>query len=177
MSGYGPLPDAETEPDARAGYQTVVTRVREGFPGIPSHGGVDREVSTKVIVEVATDVEPAALARVGAPTRGRPTARSRRPETTAPSHTPGRLAPILSLPASNESHRLTRPRSLSCANRQSDCPRPLRQCPQMEIHTLVLQCGAAALRGQEPYRGTGKSQTQERRFRVGPEGRLLQGPT
>ena len=68
MSGYGPPPDAAPEPDARAGYQIVVTRVREGLPGIPSHGGVEREVSTKVIVVVATEFEPAAAATLGAAT-------------------------------------------------------------------------------------------------------------
>jgi hypothetical protein len=44
----------------------VVTRVREGLPGMPSHGGVEREGSTKVMVVDAADVEPAAAATVGA---------------------------------------------------------------------------------------------------------------
>ena len=35
----------------------VVTSVRDGRAAMPSQGGVDREVSTKVIVVVATEVE------------------------------------------------------------------------------------------------------------------------
>jgi hypothetical protein len=43
----------------------VVTSVRDGFSGMPFHGGVDREESVKVIVVVATaetaDVASAAV--------------------------------------------------------------------------------------------------------------------
>ena len=93
---------AATEPDACAGYHTVVTRVREGLPGIPSHGGVEREVSTKVIVVVATDVEPAAATRLGASTSGSAAAESAIPRASAPSDAILRIAPIRSLPALNE---------------------------------------------------------------------------
>jgi hypothetical protein len=85
MRGYGPPPDAATELDALVGYQIVVTRVREGLPGTPSHGGVERAVSTKVIVVVATNVELPAAATVGAPTVGSAKAQSRRQQATAPS--------------------------------------------------------------------------------------------
>ena len=101
MSGYGPLPAAVTEPDARAGYQMVVKRVREGVPAVPSHGGVEREVSTKVIVVLVTDVEPAAAATDGAPTNGSAMAETTRPNPTAPSDTL-RMALIRSLPVPNE---------------------------------------------------------------------------
>ena len=81
-----------------AGYQMVVTRVREGLSGIPSHAGVEREASTKVIVVVATDVEPAAPAVGEAPTSGSPMMASRMPRATAPGDTNRRIAAIRSLP-------------------------------------------------------------------------------
>jgi hypothetical protein len=101
MSGYGPSPDPAAEPDARAGYQRVVTRVREGLAGIPFHGGVERDVSTKVIVVVATDVELAAAPAVEVATKGRTMAESRRPEATAPSGAIRRIAPITPSPERN----------------------------------------------------------------------------
>ena len=90
---------AATEPAALAGYQMVVTRVRDGLPGIPSHGGVDRAVSTKVIVVVATDVELPAASTVEAPVNGRAKAQSARQHATAPSDIIRRTTPIRSLPA------------------------------------------------------------------------------
>src|SRR5271166_5522468 len=123
MSGYGPSPEAATESDTRAGYQMVVTRVREGLPGIPSHGGVEREVSTRVIVVVATKFEPAAAATVGAPTNGSAMAESRRPKATAPSDTIRRIAPIRSLPSLNEKPSSHKASPLSvCASGQSEAP-------------------------------------------------------
>ena len=94
MSGYGPSPDAATEPDARAGYQMVVTRVREGLSGMPAHGGVEREMSTKVSVVVATEFELAAAATVGTPTNAGPMAKSRRKKAIVPTDTTRWIASI-----------------------------------------------------------------------------------
>jgi hypothetical protein len=46
----------------------VVTRVREGFVATPSHEAVERDVSTKVIVVVATGTDVAAETVDGFPT-------------------------------------------------------------------------------------------------------------
>jgi hypothetical protein len=49
----------------------VVTSVREGLADAPSHGGVARDVSTKVIVVVETGATTAALAMWGKATGDR----------------------------------------------------------------------------------------------------------
>jgi hypothetical protein len=72
----------------------VVTRVREDFPGMPFHGGVGREVSTKVIVVVATGAEVAAPAAVVVPIVPTSVAESRKPQATAANNTVRRIAPI-----------------------------------------------------------------------------------
>jgi hypothetical protein len=73
----------EPEPAPPSGYQTVVTRVRDGFCGEPPHDGVDRELSTKVIVVVATPRGVVAPATVGKPADGSPAATGAIAHTTA----------------------------------------------------------------------------------------------
>jgi hypothetical protein len=75
----------------------VVTSVREGFPGMPFHAGVLREVSTKVIVVVAAGAELAAPATVFVPTVSSAVAESRNPQLTAASNIVPRVAPISAL--------------------------------------------------------------------------------
>jgi hypothetical protein len=65
----------------------VVTSVRDGFPGMPFHGGVLREVSTKVIIVFATCAELVAPAIVFVPTVPSSVAESRKPQATAASNT------------------------------------------------------------------------------------------
>jgi len=72
----------------------VVTRVLEGFPAIPFHGGVGREVSTKVIVVVVTGSELAATATALLATAASSVAQNRRTQVTATSNTLWRIAPI-----------------------------------------------------------------------------------
>src|ERR1700677_125316 len=86
----------------------VVTSVRDGRAGMPSQGGVDREVSTKVIAVVATRVELVApTAGVGAATPARAVAGRSRPRATAPTSPPRRIGLIpFSLP--DERHGATR---------------------------------------------------------------------
>ncbi len=63
----------------------VVTSVRDGRAGMPSQGGVDLEVSTKVIVIFATGAELVApTACVGAATPAKAVAGRSRPQATAP---------------------------------------------------------------------------------------------
>lgn len=94
ISGYGLPPDAAADPDLWAGYQMVVTRVREALAGMPSHAGVAREVSTKVIVVCATGVALAAPATAGGLAISGPPTISKRPKVTAPSATVRCIAPI-----------------------------------------------------------------------------------
>jgi hypothetical protein len=58
-----------------------------GFSGMPFHGGVGREVSTKVNVVVATGAEPAAPATVLVPTVPSSMAESRETQATVASKT------------------------------------------------------------------------------------------
>jgi F420-dependent methylenetetrahydromethanopterin dehydrogenase len=70
----------------------VVTSVREGVADMPFHGGVGREVSTKVIVVAVTGAELAAPA-AALPTAARSVAKSRMTQATATSKTLWRVAP------------------------------------------------------------------------------------
>jgi hypothetical protein len=72
----------------------VVTRVREGVPVMPFHGGVGREVSTKVIVVVVTGPELAAPATAFLPTAASSVAEIRKTKATATSKILWRVAPI-----------------------------------------------------------------------------------
>jgi hypothetical protein len=65
----------------------VVTSVREGVADMPFHGGVGREVSTKVIVVAVTGAE------LAAPAAARSVAKSRMTQATATSKTLWRVAP------------------------------------------------------------------------------------
>jgi hypothetical protein len=61
----------------------VVTRVREGFDATPPHAAVERDVSTNVIVVVATGTAVAAATADGVPTTAKPpTPESKRPKAT-----------------------------------------------------------------------------------------------
>jgi hypothetical protein len=85
----------------------VVTRVREGFPGMPFHGGVGREVSTKVVVVVVTGSELAAPATAFLPTAESSVAESRKTHATTTSNTLWPVVPIC-LPPLIEGHGVTR---------------------------------------------------------------------
>ena len=78
----------------------VVTSVRDGRAGMPSHGGVDREGSMKVIVVVATVAEvAAATASGGAATPTNAMAERSRPQASAPDSATRRIDRIpFSLP-------------------------------------------------------------------------------
>jgi hypothetical protein len=71
----------------------VVTSVREGVADMPFHGGVGREVSTKVIVVAVTGAELAAPDAALLPTAARSVAKSRMTQATATSKTLWRVAP------------------------------------------------------------------------------------
>src|SRR5271165_3187121 len=85
----------------------VVTIVRDGRAGMPSQGGVDREVSTKVIVVVATGVELVApTASVGAAIPAEAVPCRSRPQATAPNSAARCIGPIPS-PSQTRRHRAT----------------------------------------------------------------------